>query len=146
MFLVEFRICHSLGEPAARWVAHVKSTPLPSGLFRLLRPWRPFDRRQRLYIVGNRRLIGLGHLRGVPDHTHHRTAGGIAVGRLPALEKISDVFIAPLADSLLSDVGHPALAFGIGSAGKTLCGNDAAEKIARGMTLGAMAEPVDEIS
>src|SRR5579872_3605969 len=32
MFLVEFRIRHSLSELAARWVANVKSTPLGEGL------------------------------------------------------------------------------------------------------------------
>ena len=49
------------------------------------------------------------------------------------------------AKSLLRDVRHPALAFRIGPAGEALRRDDAAEKIARAVALGAMAETVDEI-
>ena len=49
------------------------------------------------------------------------------------------------AQSLLRDVRHPALAFRIGSTCEALRGDDAAEKIARAVTLRAMAQAVDEI-
>ena len=47
--------------------------------------------------------------------------------------------------ALLGDVRHKALPFRIGTAGKALACNDAAEKIARAVAFGAMAETVDEI-
>src|SRR5205085_12500699 len=47
--------------------------------------------------------------------------------------------------TLLRNVGHPALAFRIGPAGETLRGDDAAERIARAVTFGAMAKTVDKI-
>ena len=84
-------------------------------------------------------------LRGVADHAHHRSAGGIAIGRLPGLEEIGDVLGAPVAEPLLRDVRHPALAFRVRPPGETLRRDDAAEKIARAVALGAMAETSDEI-
>src|ERR1700757_3507941 len=113
-----------------------------SGLVRLLllRPRRSFDRRQRFQIFGDRVAILRPQLRGVLDHGHHRAAGAVAVRRLAALKKISDVLDAPVADALLRDVRHPALAFRIGSAGEALRGDDAPQEIARTVALGAMAK------
>src|SRR6202035_5170093 len=84
-------------------------------------------------------------LRGVPNYPPHRSADGIAIGRLPGFEEIADVLFAPVRNALLRDVRHPALAFRIGPAGEALAGDDAAEEIARAMTLRAMAEAVDQI-
>ena len=67
-------------------------------------------------------------------------------GSSPGFEEIGDVLFAPFADTFLRDVRYPSLAFRIWPAGETLRGDDATEEIARAVTLGAMAEAVDEIS
>src|ERR1700732_809725 len=85
------------------------------GLFRLLlRPRRSLHRRQRLDIFGDGRAIVRGQLGGVLDHSPHRAAGAVAIGRGTGLEEIIDVLYAPVANSLLRNVRHPALAFEIG--------------------------------
>src|SRR5262249_6371182 len=78
-------------------------------------------------------------------HARHRAAGIVAIGQLPGLEEIGDVLLAPVADALLRYVGYPALAFRIGATREALSRDDAAEKIARAVTLRAMAKTVDEI-
>src|ERR1700751_4075626 len=99
-----------------------------SGLVRLLllRPRRSFGRRPRFQIFGDRVAILRPQLRGVLDHGDHQAAGAVAVRRLAALEKISDVLGSPVADALLCDIGSPALAIRIGSTGETLRSDDAA--------------------
>ena len=111
----------------------------------LFRPRRSVDRRQRLDVVGDRGAIFRRELRGVLDHAHHRSAGAVAIGHLAGLEKIADVLCAPVRKSLLGDVGHPALAFRIGPARKSLRGDDAAEEIPRAVAFRAMAKTVHEI-
>src|SRR5258707_11282504 len=81
----------------------------------------------------------------MPDHAPHRAAGAVAIGHIAGFEKIADVALAPVAESLLSDVRHPALAFGVRSAGKALRRDNAAKEISRAVALRAMAEAVDEI-
>src|SRR5882757_7533393 len=97
----------------------------------LLWPRRPLHRRQRLDVVRDRVAVLRTELRGVADHAHHRAAGAVAVRRLPGLQEIGNVLLAPVGSPLLGDVGHEALAFGIGPARKTLRGDDAAKQIAR---------------
>src|SRR6185437_16717121 len=69
----------------------------------------------------------------------------VAVGRLSGFEVVRDVLRAPALQPFLRDVRHPALALRIGSTCETLRGDDAAESISRAVTLGAVAEAVDEI-
>src|SRR3984893_14937380 len=125
----------------------VKTCPLRLfvALRRLLRPRRSVDRRQRLEIFRDRRPIFGAELRSVLDHARHRAAGAVAIGHLPGFEEIGDVLRAPVANPLWRDVRHPALAFRVWPAGEALRCDDAAEKIARAVALGAMAEAVDQI-
>src|SRR5258708_3013674 len=53
--------------------------------------------------------------------------------------------LPPAPQPFLCEVPHPAPGFRGGAARKTLVGNDAAEKIARAVTFGAVAEGVDQI-
>src|SRR5437868_13209336 len=122
--------------------AQMSPCPRSAALRRLLRPWRALHRRQRFQIFRDRRAVLGRELRGVLDHAPHRAARGIAVRHLPGLQEIGDVLDAPLIQPLLRDVGYPALAFRIRSAGKTLRIDNAAEDIARAVTLRAMAETV----
>src|SRR4030095_15202588 len=69
----------------------------------------------------------------------------VSFGRWPGHEEVGDILRAPVGEPLLRNVGHPALAFGIGAAGETLRLDDATEEIARAVTLRAMSETVDEI-
>src|ERR1700730_10425681 len=125
----------------------VKTCPLRLfvALRRLLGPRRSVDRRQRLEIFRDRRPVFRVQLRGVLDDPHHRAADGIAVRHLTSFEQIFDVLCAPLAKSLLRDIGYPTLAFRIWPAGEAVRGDDAAEKVTRAVALGAMAEAVDEV-
>src|SRR3954453_3136302 len=111
----------------------------------LLRLRRSLDRRQRLDVLGDPSAILRRQLRNIPDHARHRAAGAVAIGHLPALQEIFEVFHAPLRQPLLRDVGDPPLAFRIWPAGKALGCHDAAEEIPWAVTLRAMAKTVDEI-
>src|SRR3954462_3527662 len=112
------------------------------GLFRL---FRPFDRRQCLDVGRNRLAILRRELRGIAHHRGHRAADRIAVGRLTGLQQIGDILVGIVTKTLLRDVGNPALALGIGTTGKALLRDDAPERRARRVTLGAMTGSVDEI-
>src|SRR5450432_6867 len=114
-------------------------------LCRLPGPRRSVDRGQRFDVFRDCRAIVRAQLRGVLDDAHHRAADGIAVGRLAGFEQIFDVLCAPLAESLLGDIGYPPLAFRIWPAREALRGDNAAEKIARAVALGTMSETVDQI-
>src|SRR5258708_1933728 len=66
-------------------------------------------------------------------------------GPRAGLKEVGDVLLAPVANSFLRDVRHPAFAFRIGAAGETLLGDGAAEEIPRAVAFRAMAETVHEI-
>src|SRR5262249_49913955 len=75
----------------------------------------------------------------------HAATDGVAVGRHAGLEHVDDVLLRPIGEPLLSDVGDPAFAVRIRTAGKALRRNDAAGGVARAMALRAMPGTVDEI-
>src|SRR6202041_1105431 len=111
-----------------------------------LRPRRAVHRRQQLEIFSDRRAILRTQLRDIPDHANHRATDAVTVRQLAGFEEIGDVGLAPVANSFLGDVRYPPLAFRIRSACKALHRHDAAEEIARTVTLRTMAEAVDEVS
>src|SRR3954463_16404561 len=100
------------------WATAIYFAEHKLGFFRLLRPRRSLHRGQRFDVVRDRGAILRRQLRSVADHARHRAASGVAFRRLSALQEIRDIFRAPVAKTLLRDVGHPALAFRIRSAGK----------------------------
>src|SRR5690606_33393857 len=61
--------------PAAGLVASLLRAGAP--LLLLRRPWRPRDRRQGFDEGRHRQPVGVGELRGVPDHGGHAAAGRI---------------------------------------------------------------------
>src|SRR6267154_5307326 len=89
-------------------------SPLSSSLFRRFR--RPFDRRERFEIDRDRGVFVRRQLRAIAHDLGHTAANGIAVGRHASLEHVDDVFLRPVADALLGDVGYPTLPVRIGTA------------------------------
>ena len=72
-------------------------------------------------------------------------ADGVTVQCHPRLEQIGNVGLLPLAELGLCDVRDPTFALWIWTSGETLRGDDRAQRIARTMTLGAVAGAIDEI-
>src|SRR3954454_21703333 len=84
----------------------------------LFRLFRPFYRWQCLD-VGRHRVAVFGReLRGIALHRGHRAADRIAFGGLTGFQEIRDILAGIVTKALLRDIGNPALALGIGSAGK----------------------------
>src|ERR1043166_4936339 len=67
---------------------------------------RPFHRRERFDVGGNRGAIFCRKLRGVAHHLGHRPADGISFQGLSRLEQIRDVVLRPLAEPFGRDVGN----------------------------------------
>src|SRR6266436_1432515 len=108
---------------------------------------RPLHRRQRFDVKRDRGTIVRRKFRRIGHHGRHQATDRIAVGHVPALEDSFDVALGVVADSCWRDIGDGAVAaFRIGTAGKALACDDAAEEIARAVALRAMARAVDQIS
>ena len=105
------------------------------------------QRRQRLQIGGNRRAVFRLELRNVLLHPRHEAADHVEIRRIPGFQQIGDVLRAPIGKPVIArrDIRDLTLAFRIAGAGKGLALDDAAEEVARRMTLAAMTGPVDEI-
>src|SRR5438128_12601347 len=111
------------------------------------RALRPFDQRQRFDVERDRGAIVRRKFRRIGDHCRHRATDRIAVGHVAALEDSFDVALGIIADSCWRDIGDGAVAaFRIGTAGKALACDDAAEGVARAVALRAMARAADQIS
>src|SRR5262249_49731591 len=117
-------------------------TPPPAS-----RVLRSFDRRQRFEVERDRGTIYRRKLRRIGHHGRHQATHRIAVGHVSGLEDALDVALRVVADTCRRDVGGGALAaFRIGTAGKALTCDDAAEGVARAVALRAMARAIDQIS
>src|SRR5215470_12581195 len=108
---------------------------------------RPFDRRQRFEVERDRATIYCRKLRRTAHHGRHQATHRIAVGHVSTLEDAFDVALRIVAYTRWRDIGDGAVAaFRIGTAGKALAFDDAAERIGRAVALRAMARAVDQIS
>src|SRR5262249_53117541 len=93
---------------------------------------RPFYRWQRFEVERDRGTILRRKLRRIAHHVPHQATDRIAVGHVSGLENALDVALRIVADSFRRDVWDPTVAaFRIGSAGKALAFDYAAEEIAR---------------
>src|SRR5215467_9925471 len=89
---------------------------------------RPFDRRQRFEVERDRGTIYSRKLRRIAHYGRHQATHRIAVGHVSGLEDAFDVALRIVADSCWRNVGDGAVAaFRIGTAGKALTCDDAAE-------------------
>src|ERR1700683_114865 len=128
------------------------SSKCPGGLILLWRWRRPLPGRQRSNVDRHRVAIFLAEQRGVVDDLSH-VAARIIAGWVHAvveearnvLHRPGDLVLAPMTESSRRDVRHPAFAVGRGAAGETLALDDAAEKIARAVALGAVSRAVHQI-
>src|SRR5215831_21290404 len=117
-------------------------TPPPAS-----RVLRPFDRRQRFEVERDRGTIYRRKLRRIAHHGRHQATHRIAVRHISGLEDALDIPLRVVADSFRRDVWDPTVAaFRIGTAGKALTCDDAAEEVARAVALRAMARAIDQIS
>src|SRR5262249_57844913 len=111
------------------------------------RAFRPLDRRQRFDVERDRGTILRRKFRRIAHHGRHQATHRIAVRHISGLEDALDIPLRVVADSFRRDVWDPTVAaFRIGTAGKTLTCDDAAEEVARAVALRAIAPAIAPIS